>query len=97
MIVIDGDRTPTARGLHANAHALARYATLCQEASIVPIVEPEVLIDGAHSIERCAEVTEAAQHALFDALWKERVALEGILLKPSMVDRRQELPRARPP
>jgi fructose-bisphosphate aldolase class I len=93
VIVIDGDRTPTARGLHANAHALARYATLCQEAAIVPIVEPEVLIDGAHSIERCAEVTEAALHAVFDALWKERVVLEGLLLKPSMVIAGKSAPR----
>jgi fructose-bisphosphate aldolase class I len=93
VIVIDGDRTPTARGLHANAHALARYATLCQEASIVPIVEPEILIDGAHSFERCAEVTEAAQHAVFDALVQEGVALEGVLLKPSMVIAGKGAPR----
>jgi fructose-bisphosphate aldolase class I len=86
VIVIGEDgRTPTARGLHANAHALARYAALCQEASLVPIVEPEVLMEGAHSIERCAEVTEAALHTVFEALWKERVILEGMLLKPSMV------------
>jgi fructose-bisphosphate aldolase class I len=78
-------RTPTRRGLEANAYALARYAALCQEADIVPIVEPEVLMEGGHSIERCREVTEATLHAVFDALWEQRVALEGMLLKPNMV------------
>jgi fructose-bisphosphate aldolase, class I len=78
-------RTPTRRGLEANAHALARYAALCQEAEIVPIVEPEVLMDGGHSIERCFDVTEATLHAVFLALREQGVSLEGLLLKPSMV------------
>ena len=78
-------RTPTRRGLEANAHALARYAALCQEAEIVPIVEPEVLMDGSHSIERCFDVTEATLHTLFQALREQGVSLEGLLLKPSMV------------
>lgn len=69
----------------ANAHALARYAALCQEANIVPIVEPEVIMDGDHSIERCAEVTAAALDALFRELAAHKVALEGIVLKPNMV------------
>ena len=77
--------TPTPRGIEANAHALARYAALCQEAEIVPIVEPEVLLDGGHSIERCLEVTEATLHAVFHALSAQHVTLEGLLLKPSMV------------
>jgi len=71
--------------LKANARALARYAALCQEANIVPIVEPEVLMDGDHSIERCEEVTSAALDALFYALSEHKVALEGIILKPNMV------------
>jgi len=71
--------------LHANARALARYAALCQEAQIVPIVEPEVLMDGDHSIERCEEVTNGALSALFAALAEHKVALEGIILKPNMV------------
>ena len=86
VIAIGEDgRTPTPRGIEANAEALARYAALCQEAEIVPIVEPEVLLDGGHSIERCLEVTEAALHAVFHALWLQHVTLEGLLLKPSMV------------
>jgi fructose-bisphosphate aldolase class I len=86
VIVIGEDgRTPTRLGLEANAHALARYAALCQEAEIVPVVEPEVLMDGGHSIERCFEVTEAALHSVFHALWEQKVALEGLLLKPNMV------------
>ena len=86
VIAIGEDgRTPTPRGIEANAEALARYAALCQEAEIVPIVEPEVLLDGGHSIERCLEVTEATLHAVFHALWLQHVTLEGLLLKPSMV------------
>lgn len=68
-----------------NAHALARYAAICQEEGFVPIVEPEVLIDGDHSIERCGEVTEQVLHAVFHALHRQRVMLECLLLKPSMV------------
>ena len=81
----DDGRTPTPLGLEANASALARYAALCQEAEIVPIVEPEVLIDGGHSIERCFAVTEATLHTVFHALWEHKILLEGMLLKPSMV------------
>jgi len=80
-----GAGIPTAFCLEANAHALARYAALCQEANIVPIVEPEVLMDGDHSIARCEEVTAAALEALFAALAAHKVALEGIVLKPNMV------------
>ena len=77
--------TPTRGGLKANNHALGRYAALCQEAGIVPIVEPEVLMGGHHSIERCHEVTEKALNSLFTELYEQGVALEGIVLKPNMV------------
>lgn len=80
-----GDGIPSDFCLHANAHALARYAALCQEANIVPIVEPEVIMDGAHSIERCEEVTGAALTQVFEQLAAHKVALEGIVLKPNMV------------
>ncbi len=84
--VIDiGDGTPTASAIAANAHALARYAALCLEQNIVPIVEPEVLMDGGHTIERCEEVTTAVLNAVYDELYAARVALEGTLLKPNMV------------
>jgi fructose-bisphosphate aldolase class I len=76
---------PTAACIAANAEALARYAALCQEASIVPIVEPEVLMDGDHAIERCEDVTDATLAAVFDALFLHRVRLEGMVLKPNMV------------
>src|SRR5438445_278224 len=69
----------------ANAHALARYAALCQEQHLVPIVEPEVLMDGSHTIERCEQVTAVILHAVFHALFEQGVALEGMLLKPNMV------------
>ena len=80
-----GEGIPSDYCLSANAHALARYAALCQEAGIVPIVEPEVIMDGGHSIERCEEVTKAALDAVFAELATHRVALEGIVLKPNMV------------
>ena len=80
-----GDGIPSEYGLSANAHALARYSALCQEAGIVPIVEPEVLMDGDHSIERCEEVTAAALDVVFAELKAHKVALEGIVLKPNMV------------
>ena len=84
--VIDiGERIPTSFGIEANAHALARYAALCQEAGIVPIVEPEVLMDGVHSIERCEEVTSATLAAVFGQLHSHRIHLEGMILKPNMV------------
>jgi fructose-bisphosphate aldolase class I len=76
---------PTPFGIHANAHALARYAALCQENDIVPIVEPEVLMDGEHSIERCEEVTDATLSAVFAQLHAHRIYLEGMVLKPNMV------------
>ena len=76
---------PTVLGIEANAEMLARYACVCQEEGFVPIVEPEVLLDGDHSQQRCAEVTEAVLHAVFHALHRHRVLLEYMLLKPSMV------------
>jgi fructose-bisphosphate aldolase class I len=79
------DSNPTPLGIEANAEALAQYAAICQEQGLVPIVEPEVLIDGDHTIERCHEVSEAVLHAVFDALFRHRVLLEGMVLKPSMV------------
>jgi len=79
------DRNPTPLGIAANAEALAQYAAICQEQGLVPIVEPEVLIDGDHTLERCHEVSEAVLHAVFDALVRHRVLLEGMVLKPSMV------------
>jgi fructose-bisphosphate aldolase, class I len=84
--VIDiADGIPTQFAIDANAHALARYAALCQENEIVPIVEPEVLMDGAHSIERCEEVTDAVLQSVFDQLHAHRIFLEGMVLKPNMV------------
>ena len=79
------DRNPTPLGVHANAEVLARYAAACQQEGIVPIVEPEVLIDGAHTIERCEAVSDDVLHAVFDALHRHRVRLDAIVLKPSMV------------
>src|SRR5512138_2690575 len=79
------DGQPSHACVSANADALARYAALCQEAGVVPIVEPEVLMDGSHSIERCEEVTSMVLHAVFQALFEQRIALESMLLKPSMV------------
>ncbi|MBN3771252.1 class I fructose-bisphosphate aldolase [Burkholderia sp. Se-20378] len=76
---------PGHAAIQANAEALARYAAICQEAGVVPIVEPEVLMDGDHSIGRCAQVTDAVLHAVFDALHRHRVVLAHMLLKPSMV------------
>ena len=84
--VIDiADGIPSAFAVKANAHALARYAALCQENEIVPIVEPEVLMDGAHSIERCQQVTEEVLASVFRELFEHRVLLEGMVLKPNMV------------
>ncbi len=88
---------PTALGLEVNAEMLARYAAICQTEGFVPIVEPEVLIDGDHSIERSAEVIEAVLHAVFHALHRHKVVLECIVLKPSMVTPGKEHPvRATP-
>lgn len=85
VIAIDGNSLPTHQGLEANVHALARYAALCQAEGLVPIVEPEVLMDGDHSIQRCLEVTETTLARLFEALRGQRVVLEHVLLKPNMV------------
>jgi len=84
VISISGN-TPTSYGLSTNAHALARFAAMSQEAGLVPIVEPEILRDGDHSIERCFEVTEETLREVFDQLAQQKVLLEGMLLKPSMV------------
>ncbi len=84
-VIAIGDGIPSAHCLKANVHALARYAALCQEAGLVPIVEPEVLMDGSHKIERCEEVTTAALCLLYEEMIGSRVALEGTLLKPNMV------------
>jgi len=88
-----GDGIPTYTCLKANAHALARYASLCQEAGIVPIVEPEVLLDGSHSVERCEDVTEETLRITFAQLAEQRVYLEGMVLKPSMVVSGKDNPR----
>jgi fructose-bisphosphate aldolase class I len=79
------DALPSPACVSANAHALGRYAALCQEQQLVPIVEPEVLMDGAHTIERCEEVTGAVLHAVFHVLFEQGVSLESMLLKPGMV------------
>jgi fructose-bisphosphate aldolase class I len=79
------DSLPSSSCVSANAHALARYAALCQEQQLAPIVEPEVLMDGSHTIERCEDVTGAVLHAVFNALFDQGVVLEGMLLKPNMV------------
>jgi fructose-bisphosphate aldolase class I len=84
-VITIGKDIPSEYCIWANAHALARYAALCQEASIVPIVEPEVLMDGDHTIERSFEVTSRTLHAVFTELRDQRVQPEGILLKPNMV------------
>jgi fructose-bisphosphate aldolase class I len=84
VIVID-DKLPSYSAIEANAHALARYAALCQEIGLVPIVEPEVLMDGAHSLERCLSVSEEAFREVFVQLNRQRVLLEGIILKPNMI------------
>ena len=84
-VITIGGATPSRGCIEANAHALARYAGLCQEAGLVPIVEPEVLMDGDHPLERCAAVTQAVLLAVFNQLDTQQVMLEGMLLKPNMV------------
>jgi fructose-bisphosphate aldolase class I len=84
-VITVGDGCPSRSGLEANAHALARYAALCQEAGLVPVVEPEVLMDGEHTLERCLKVTEEALRNVFIQLNCQRVVLEGMILKPNMV------------
>lgn len=92
-VITIGDGIPGRACIEANAHALARYAALCQEQSVVPIVEPEVLMDGAHTIERSFEVTLETQRIVFDELYRQGVAFEGMVLKPSMVIAGSECPR----
>jgi fructose-bisphosphate aldolase class I len=84
-VIAIGDGIPSRGCIAANAQALARYAALCQEAGLVPIVEPEVLMDGAESLERCRAITEEVLHCVFEALYTQRVMLEAIILKPNMV------------
>ena len=84
-VITIGRNIPTRTCLEANAHALSRYAALCQEASILPIIEPEVLLDGDHTIERCEEVTEMTLRATYRALAMHRVSVEHVILKASMV------------
>ncbi|MCA9774017.1 MAG: fructose-bisphosphate aldolase class I, partial [Myxococcales bacterium] len=84
-VITIGDGIPSDYCLRVNAEGLAAYAALSQEAGLVPIVEPEVLMDGGHTIERCFEVTERTLHTVFAALYAHRVSLEGMLLKPNMV------------
>jgi fructose-bisphosphate aldolase class I len=84
-VITIGDGIPSHTCLYANAHALARYAALCQEASIVPMIEPEVLLDGGHTIERCEEVTEATLRATYAAMSAHNVSSEHLILKTSMV------------
>ncbi len=98
--VIDiGAGIPTHTCIYANAHALARYAALCQQAQIVPIVEPEVLMDGDHDIDRCVKITEWVLKETFQQLYYNRVALEGMVLKPNMAisgkKRRKSAPASR--
>ncbi|QNH77563.1 fructose-bisphosphate aldolase class I [Pseudomonas protegens] len=84
-VITVGEGIPSSGCIEANAQALARYAALCQEAGLVPVVEPEVLMEGDHSLERCAVVTEDVLRRVFKALHSQRVRLEGMLLKPNMV------------
>jgi len=88
-----GEAIPSDGCVEANAHALARYAALCQEAGIVPVVEPEVLMDGDHTIERCYQTTEKVLHTVFDQLYAQRVAFEHMILKPNMVVSGKECPK----
>ena len=92
--VIDiGKDIPSMTAIHVNAHALARYAALCQAAQIVPIVEPEVLMDGDHDIDRCYDVTQRVLNKVFQELRIQRVALEGMILKPNMAISGKKCPK----
>jgi len=84
-VIAIGDGIPSRSCIEANAHALARYAALCQEAGLVPVVEPEVLMDGDHTLEQCRAVTEEVLRTVFNQLNSQRVMLEGMILKPNMV------------
>ncbi len=92
-VITVGAGIPTAACIAANAHALARYAALCQDANLVPIVEPEVLMDGDHDIARCESVTVETLSAVYQALHQGRIALEGTLLKPNMTLSGKDAPR----
>jgi fructose-bisphosphate aldolase class I len=99
VIDIEGEKLPTWGALMANAHALARYAALCQEAGIVPIVEPEVIMDGdnaVHDIQRCYDVTVLTLNVVFEQLFEQNVALDGMILKPNMVVPGQHGPQVAP-
>ena len=84
-VITIGAHIPSRHSIHTNAHALARYAKICQEGGLVPIVEPEVLMDGDHDLERCDRVTTMTLNTVFDELYAQDVALEGMILKPNMV------------
>ena len=84
-VIAMGNGIPSRGCIEANAQALARYAALCQEAGLVPVVEPEILMDGDHTMARCAEITEEVLRAVFEQLHLQRVTLEGMILKPNMV------------
>jgi fructose-bisphosphate aldolase class I len=92
-VITIGEGIPSHTCLYANAHALARYAALCQEASIVPMIEPEVLLDGNHTVERCEEVTEATLRATYAAMAAHNVSVEHLILKTSMVVSGKDCPR----
>lgn len=92
-VITIGDGLPSAACIEANTHALARYAAICQEGGLVPIVEPEVLMDGTHGIETCYRVTLDTLKALFAQLHRQRVMLEGTILKPNMVIAGKDCPR----
>lgn len=84
-VITIGEKIPSRGCILVNAHALARYAAMCQQAGLVPIVEPEVLMDGTHTLERCLDVTQEALHMVFNQLYEQKVALEYMILKPNMV------------
>jgi len=84
-VIALADDLPSRGCIEANAHALARYAALCQEVGLVPVVEPEVLMNGTHTLERCRKVTEDVLHMVFSQLYTQRVTLEGMILKANMV------------
>ncbi len=95
-VITIGDTIPSHACIYANAHALARYAALCQEASIVPVIEPEVLLDGSHTVERAEEVTEATLRATYAAMAAHQVSIEHLILKTSMVVSGKECSRQAP-
>ncbi len=92
-VITIGESMPTVACIEANCHALARYAALCQEAGIVPIVEPEVLMDGTHTLDACYEVSEATLRILYDQMYEQNVLLDGSILKASMVVSGKDCPK----